>query len=374
MVTHELERFLTTLGTIAAAAPLLGLLGTVVGMIEIFGSQTAGGTQSDPARARHLDRALQHRDGHHRGDPGADLLSPFPRARSTRWSSRWSSRRSSSWISRTGSGRCERGGDSEMNLRRNFHRDEPEINFIPLIDVLLVILIFLMVTTTYQRVAELSITLPEADADQAKQRPREINVGIDAQGRYVIDRTVFNFTTVGAFADMLRKSAGRREGSGGDHQRRRERDAPVGDPRDGSRARGGPDHITFATQTPTGASAHPRRSEAAGAMPVPIAGGVPRQASRGVVCAAADARSHVALVPLSFLFGCTVARAARVVSPRRAARDAHRRAGRRRRQHHRRRLRQDAARHRARAGARARAAASPASSAAATAAQDAPCA
>ena len=55
-----------------------------------------------------------------------------------------------------------------MNLRGARVRDDPEINFIPLIDVLLVILIFLMVTTTYQRVAELQITLPEADADAAK--------------------------------------------------------------------------------------------------------------------------------------------------------------------------------------------------------------
>jgi len=88
-----------------------------------------------------------------------------------------------------------------MNLRRVASRDEPEINFIPLIDVLLVILIFLMVTTTYQRVKELSITLPEAEADQAKQRPKEINIGIDAQGRYVIDRSVFTFTSVPAMAD-----------------------------------------------------------------------------------------------------------------------------------------------------------------------------
>ena len=95
-----------------------------------------------------------------------------------------------------------------MNLRRVANRDEPEINFIPLIDVLLVILIFLMVTTTYQRVQELQITLPEAEADQAKQRPKEVNVGIDAQGRYVIDRAVFTFTSVPALADMLRKSAG----------------------------------------------------------------------------------------------------------------------------------------------------------------------
>jgi biopolymer transport protein ExbD len=95
-----------------------------------------------------------------------------------------------------------------MNLRSARTREDPEINFIPLIDVLLVILIFLMVTTTYQRVSELQITLPEADAEAAKQRPREVNVGVDAQGRYVIDKTVFNFTTANALADMLRKAAG----------------------------------------------------------------------------------------------------------------------------------------------------------------------
>ena len=44
IVSHELEQFLTTLGTIAAMSPLLGLFGTVVGMIEIFGSQTAAGS------------------------------------------------------------------------------------------------------------------------------------------------------------------------------------------------------------------------------------------------------------------------------------------------------------------------------------------
>jgi biopolymer transport protein ExbD len=95
-----------------------------------------------------------------------------------------------------------------MNLRGTRVRDDPEINFIPLIDVLLVILIFLMVTTTYQRVAELQITLPEADANAVKQRPKEINVGIDAQGRYVIDKNVFTFSTVGALGEMLKRAAG----------------------------------------------------------------------------------------------------------------------------------------------------------------------
>ena len=95
-----------------------------------------------------------------------------------------------------------------MNLRGTRGRDDPEINFIPLIDVLLVILIFLMVTTTYQRVAELQITLPEADADAARQRPKELNVGIDAQGRYVLDKAVFTYTTAGALADLLKRAAG----------------------------------------------------------------------------------------------------------------------------------------------------------------------
>jgi biopolymer transport protein ExbB len=51
LVAHDLERFLTTLGTIAAMSPLLGLFGTVVGMIEIFGSQTATG--SNPIQLAH---------------------------------------------------------------------------------------------------------------------------------------------------------------------------------------------------------------------------------------------------------------------------------------------------------------------------------
>ena len=95
-----------------------------------------------------------------------------------------------------------------MNLRGTRGRDDPEINFIPLIDVLLVILIFLMVTTTYQRIAELQITLPEASADPAKDRPKEINVGIDAQGRYVIEKTMFTYTTVNAMSDLLKRIAG----------------------------------------------------------------------------------------------------------------------------------------------------------------------
>ena len=94
-----------------------------------------------------------------------------------------------------------------MNFRRVRARDEPEINFIPLIDVLLVILIFVLVTTTYSRISELQITLPEADAQQQKQRPAELNVGIDASGRYAINKQVFKFSTVSSLAEALRQAA-----------------------------------------------------------------------------------------------------------------------------------------------------------------------
>lgn len=74
-----------------------------------------------------------------------------------------------------------------MNFQRR-QRDEPEINLIPFIDVLLVILIFLMLTTTYSRFTELQITLPVADADKPVERPREILVSVTADGLYAVDR------------------------------------------------------------------------------------------------------------------------------------------------------------------------------------------
>jgi biopolymer transport protein ExbD len=76
-----------------------------------------------------------------------------------------------------------------MNFRKGQTREQPEINLIAFIDVLLVILIFLMVTTTYSKFTALQITLPTADAEKAIEQPQEINVGVDAQGQYVIDNT-----------------------------------------------------------------------------------------------------------------------------------------------------------------------------------------
>jgi biopolymer transport protein ExbD len=75
-----------------------------------------------------------------------------------------------------------------MNFRKGRGREELEINLIPLIDVLLVILIFLMVSTTYSKTAGLDITLPSADAPAAEQADREINVMITARGEILVNR------------------------------------------------------------------------------------------------------------------------------------------------------------------------------------------
>ena len=74
-----------------------------------------------------------------------------------------------------------------MNFRTR-SRDEPEINLIPFIDVLLVILIFLMLSTTYSKFTELQLRLPVADADAQRDYPREVIVGVSSDGRYTVNK------------------------------------------------------------------------------------------------------------------------------------------------------------------------------------------
>ena len=94
-----------------------------------------------------------------------------------------------------------------MNFRRGRAREEPEINFIPLIDLLLVILIFVMVTTTYSKYNELQINLPEATAEKSPDRPQVLNIAVDASGTYAINNVATNFNGVPAFANALRDAA-----------------------------------------------------------------------------------------------------------------------------------------------------------------------
>ena len=93
-----------------------------------------------------------------------------------------------------------------MNFRRS-SRDEPEINLIPFIDVLLVVLIFLMLSTTYSKFTEMQIKLPLADTEQQRDYPKEVIVAVSSDGRYVVNKTAVESRTIEALSAALAVAA-----------------------------------------------------------------------------------------------------------------------------------------------------------------------
>ena len=98
-----------------------------------------------------------------------------------------------------------------MNFRRGRREDYPEINLIPFIDILLVIVIFLAVTTTYARFAELKINLPTSSAAQTPNPPKQIEVAVAENGRYQIDGTALGEASINELAATLKKAAANRD-------------------------------------------------------------------------------------------------------------------------------------------------------------------
>lgn len=94
-----------------------------------------------------------------------------------------------------------------IDFRRGKRREDPEINLIAFIDVLLVVVIFLMVSTTFSRFTELQITLPTAEAQQIEDKPFELHVAVDAKGNYTVNQAPVAFHSVAAFAQELRRAA-----------------------------------------------------------------------------------------------------------------------------------------------------------------------
>lgn len=94
-----------------------------------------------------------------------------------------------------------------LNFRKQ-RLEEPEINLIPFIDVLLVILIFLMLSTTYSKFTELQVTLPTAEAEKLRDRPREIVVAVSADGRYSVNRKPVDGRSVDILAAELLAATG----------------------------------------------------------------------------------------------------------------------------------------------------------------------
>jgi biopolymer transport protein ExbD len=94
-----------------------------------------------------------------------------------------------------------------VNFRRGRGREELEINLVPMIDVMLVILIFLMVTTTYSKYTELQINLPSAQAERQLERPNELTVLVNAQGQYVLNHAAVPYKGVDQLAAEMRRAA-----------------------------------------------------------------------------------------------------------------------------------------------------------------------
>lgn len=93
-----------------------------------------------------------------------------------------------------------------MNFRPHPH-DEPEINLIPFIDVLLVVLIFLMLSTTYSKFTELQVKLPVADAEHQRDYPKEVIVAVSSDGRYMVNKTLVDGRGIGVLGAALVEAA-----------------------------------------------------------------------------------------------------------------------------------------------------------------------
>ena len=260
-VAHELGRYLNTLGTVAAITPLLGLLGTVFGMITVFTVITVQGIGGDAAvLAGGISEALI--------TTAAGLSVAIPTLMFYRYFSGrveayvvTMEQEALSWSRSWGAREQGERADTRrrpMNFRPAQGRDI-DINLTPLIDVVFLLPIFFMVSTTFVKESKIDLTLPEASRELREAEPAQIVVAIDRAGG-------------------CSRRQGPRQRAGGDHPPgtdRRARRARRSDDRDQCRRRG---------QPPAGGRRHgcgaPGRSAAhhlpdAHATGRPVSGGAP---------------------------------------------------------------------------------------------------
>ena len=95
-----------------------------------------------------------------------------------------------------------------MGFKRKSRLEDPEINFIPLIDVLLVIIIFLIVSTTFSKFSELKINLPTADANPVEEKLLPINVTVTKDGQYAINEEILSQNSIDSIEKRLIQIAG----------------------------------------------------------------------------------------------------------------------------------------------------------------------
>ena len=135
-----------------------------------------------------------------------------------------------------------------MNFRPRT-KDEPEINLIPFIDVLLVVLIFLMLSTTYSKFTEMQLKLPVADTEAQRDYPKEVVVAVSAEGNYSINRVPVAGRSLDTLSAALREGAQAGKDSvviiSADASARHQAVVTVME----AARRAGLNHITFATQS-----------------------------------------------------------------------------------------------------------------------------
>ncbi len=95
-----------------------------------------------------------------------------------------------------------------MNFQRGRRNEELEMNLVPLIDVLLVIIIFLVVSATFSRTSELQINLPTAEANSPQDKPLVITVEVDATGHYLVNGNAVDGANVARITAALTKAGG----------------------------------------------------------------------------------------------------------------------------------------------------------------------
>ncbi|MDH5784909.1 MAG: biopolymer transporter ExbD [Chromatiales bacterium] len=95
-----------------------------------------------------------------------------------------------------------------MNMQPR-RREEPDVNLTPLIDVVFLLLIFFMVSTTFERETEITIELPEASGKQVDVVPAKIDITIDAKGRYFINEIEVINTEIETLKKAISKAAGK---------------------------------------------------------------------------------------------------------------------------------------------------------------------
>jgi biopolymer transport protein ExbD len=139
-----------------------------------------------------------------------------------------------------------------MNFQRGKRHEELEMNLVPLIDVLLVIIIFLVVSATFSRTSELQINLPTAEANAPQEKPLTIEVGVDASGKYVVNgKGLSDSSVVGISAALQAAANGGKEPTIIINADAKTTHQSVIDVMEASRT-AGYTHITFATQSKAG--------------------------------------------------------------------------------------------------------------------------